>query len=284
MLSQEKFTQNGTSLYPVSLTGPSPAVRRTLEQFTFEDARSANAAAAMAYTVLTKTSGLDVRQGFYHSIKMSVIKGELRASSLLPFILFESNHHMVFVAVRDYLSLRPCDIAFELAGLDEISRLFRDNRIVNKGAVLAGIVSMSDQRVFGPARALRQHMADHDIKSFARVQDGYIRASSFEFCLEWMTELLGEGDEAGFKHLGCSLIASIGRDQTGLVYRTPAAETVGFKASVLTETTTFGEFFLEVKPVLEGLLQASPAKHLVQKIINTARDHVPRARRLRQNG
>ncbi len=284
MLSQEKFVRSGVRTYPVSLTGPSLAVTRAVEQFTFEDAREASSNAALAYSVFMKSSGLDVRQTFYHSIKMDVVKGKLRATSLLPFVMFESNHYMAFVAVRDYLALRPCDIAFELAGLDEISRLVREMHVLNKGAVLAGIVSMSDQRVFGPARALRQRLSDEEIKSFARIQDNYIRASTFEFCLEWMTELLGEGNETGFKHIGCSLIASMGRDDTGLVQRTPSVASVGFKATVFTETSTFGEFFLEVKPTLDHLLQQSSSKHLVQKIINTARDHILRARILRQNG
>ena len=259
------------TLSPAMSAGSPDMDRSALKQFRLEDADTSPI--LKTYRKWLKTTRVDQRDALYRKLLADVRSGAAHPESLLVFVTSEVNHRLAFWATRAYLRHQICDISDELAGLNQVARLIDRGQTLNPGAVLAGIVSMSDHRALAVARLLRRNMKAADIKAYSRVQDGQLRAASIDFAVEWMLELDPIADQPSIRDLGCGLMVAINHDRAGWVEVLPAAEPIAFKSTAPAGMVRFPDFIRDLKPTIRVLRKRLSDAHLMRKMERSFSSH-----------
>lgn len=286
MLNQNVITGDfGAKTYAPAAYEPADAdvwaLRETVARFDFENESWAQGATARAYRSGMRNLAVSVREQLYDEVLEGVERRESSARALVAFIIFEQHPRIVSRAVRDYVVHRQCDISDEFAGVQEVVGILADPETANKGAVLAGLVSVCDRRVNAVARIARRLLTPADVRNFSRVQSDTMNASTVEFCLEWLVELSQNYCRYSVADLACALMLMVVHDEHGVVEDLREVKYVGFKNTKFSETKKFESYYAEVLPILEYLKKCPGLEFQISKVIDLWASHREKARALR---
>lgn len=234
------------------------------------------------YSILLSTLSVRERESLYRDVLKRVISGALTTNSLLVFASFDPHRRLVCAAVRDYLANRNCDIGDEFAGVHELIEILADSGTANRGAILAGLVSIGDRRINAVARAARHLLSSYDVKNFAGVHLLEIRSSSVEFCLDWLIELNQSGSKEYVSNIACALMLMVVHDERGLIEDLSEIEYVGFRKSKILQTKTFESYYSEIRPILNYLQGCAGFETIIGKVIEMWDEHQVNAKLLRE--
>lgn len=234
------------------------------------------------YNILLATLSVKERESLYQEVLKQVLSGALATKSLLVFASFDPHRKLVCSAVTDYLANRNYNIEDEFAGVDELIEILAANGTANRGAILAGLVSVGDRRINAVARAARHLLSSYDVKNFAGVHLLEIRSSSVEFCLDWLIELNQRGSKEYVNNIACALMLMVVHDERGLIEDLSENEFVGFKKSKILQTKTFESYYSEIRPILDYLLRCDGFETIIGKVIEMWDEHQVNAKLLRE--
>jgi hypothetical protein len=257
-------------------------LRYRITHFDFDDEDWGASAASALYKSYAAAVSLKERQQLYARVLDDVVKGEVRTTALLAFAIFEPHMKITGKAVRDYLTYRICDIEDEFAGVHEVIGILANEDTVNKGAVLAGLVSVGDRRVNAVARAARHLLSATDIKSFSRVQMTTMRSSSVEFCLDWLLELNQQYCQDAVGDIASALMLMVVHDEHGVVEDRSEINYVGFKTTKILQTQSFESYYSEIMPILKHLKKCDRFDSAMTMVIELWDEHRAEAVALRE--
>ncbi|MEM7364777.1 MAG: hypothetical protein AAF525_12195 [Pseudomonadota bacterium] len=258
----------------------SPLTRR-LERFELDREDFGHGITAKLYRSYATNSRLSERRTLYGRLLGKVEQKLLEPMCLLPFVIFEPHRSLAADSVADYLRHRHCDVTDEFAGVHEIIGILANEFTVNKGAVLAGLVSVGDRRINAVARAARQLLKPIDIRDFARVQSNSIKSSSVEFCLDWLVELNQDCSRLAINDLSCAIQLMAIHDQVGAVEDVTENNYVGLGPTQVLQFKPFEGYFAEIKPILRYLASRDGFSEAIQNIIEVWESHREDAQDLR---
>ncbi len=238
---------------------------------------------AVGYRGLLESMSVKERQRLYELVLDDVIKGSAATTSLLAFAVFEPHLKIVCNAVRDYVTHRSCNIEDEFAGVHEVVGVLANPHTVNKGAVLAGLVSIGDRRINAVARTARHLLSPSDIQSFSRVQETVMRTSTVEFCLDWLLELNQHYCREAVTNVACALLLMVVHDEQGIVEDLSEINYVGFKTTEVLQTQDFESYYSEISPILNYLKKCEKFRSVMMMVIDAWDGHRLAAAQLRNS-
>ncbi len=239
--------------------------------------------AASAYRYYLESSRLPERDCLYDQILADVVEGTVATTSLLAFAIFEPHSSIVCRAVRDYLAHRSCDIEEEFAGVHEVVGILANDSTVNRGAVLAGLVSIGDRRINAVARAARSLLTIGDIRHFARVHNTRMRSSTVEFCLDWLLQLGHAYNRIAVDDIACALMLMVVHDEYGVVEDLSEINYVGFRTTSVLKSQSFESYYCEIAPVFSYLKKDRRFASVISMITEVWDTHREKAPLLRAN-
>lgn len=258
-------------------------LRDAIVRFDFETESFSSGVTARCYRQAISEMPVGTREELYEEVLESVERRETAAKALVPFIVFELHPRIVARAVRDYLANRQCDISDEFAGVQEVVGIMAHDDTANKGAILAGLVSICDRRINAVARIARRLLSTSDVRDFSRVQSGVINASTVEFCLEWLVELSQNYCRYSVADLACALMLMVVHDEHGVVEDAREVNYVGFKKTTFRESKNFESYYAEILPILGYLKKCEGLEFQIAKVIDLWDAHQQKARALRES-
>lgn len=288
-MSDQSELQYPESLYPnVSrLSGHTAAVpERPADSgsdgalFQFEDWQSGITRAM--YNNFLSTLAVRDRESLYQDVLNEVLSGALDASSLLVFAGFDPHRKLVSAAVKDYLANRNPDIDDEYAGVHDLIEILAKSGTANRGAILAGLVSVGDRRINSIARASRHLLSSDDMKNFSVTHRLEIRSSAVEFCLDWLVELNQSECREYANDIACALKLMVVHDERGVIEDLSEIEYVKFRKSKILQTKTFESYYSEIRPILNYLQKCDGFESIIGKVIEVWDGHQVTARLLRE--
>ncbi|HIG39335.1 MAG: hypothetical protein ABGY96_09680 [bacterium] len=223
------------------------------------------------------------RETLYNDVLEEVLSGSLPTKCLLVFVSFEPNSRLVCEATREYLINRNCDIGEEFAAVDDLVAVLGDCDTANRGAVLAGLLSLGDRRINAVVRAARQTLTASDVKNFSRVHLPELRSSTVEFCLDWLIELSQNYCKGEVYDIALALMLMVDNDETGEIEDISEIEYVGFKGTKILKTKTFESYCYEIHPILTYLQQRDGFEVIIGKVTEIWDAHRGKARVFRQS-
>lgn len=223
-----------------------------IEQFDFQGESLHDGPTAVTYRRFVKACCVQDREAVYNAVVERIAHGDVKPSSLLAFAAFERYRLLVSRAARDYLRYRPYEIRDEFAGVDEILSIIVHEATKNRGALLAGLVSVGDRRVNAVARTVRSRLNKADIRDFSRVQHPRMLGLTVEFCLDWIAELRDTRDYQVVSDLACALMLMAVHDEHGVVELPANDEEIGFWTRART-SLPFSTYYDSVKPLMMQL-------------------------------
>ena len=259
-------------------------LRYRITHFDLDNEDWGSGTTARLYKCYSVTLPLQDREQLYLQILEDVVKGKVGTTSLLAFAIFEPHMKIACKAVRDYLAYRTCNIEDEFAGVHEVVGILANIETANKGAVLAGLVSVGDRRINAVARAARHLLSADDVKSFSRVQNGQMRTSSVEFCLDWLTELNQHYCKDAVCNIASALMLMVVHDEQGVVEDLSEINYIGFKTTKVLQTQTFESYYSEILPILNYLKNCDRFESAISMVIELWDGHKAKARLLRERG
>lgn len=228
------------------------------------------------------TSSVD-RRRVYNLLLADVKNHLLPARVLLAYVLFEPNIKLARNATHDYVRYRGCYIPGEFQAVADIVQLVRQGQVENRGAVLAGLVSLKDRRVNAIVRMLRRELSPSDIRDFGRAQEGELCRASVEFCMDWLSELVAAREQESINVICSVLVLMVFHEEQGLVKDYRDGQRVGFSQLPGYRSEKFEAYFERLEPVLERLRDASVQQSTINAVIESWRDHCVSSRRLRMS-
>lgn len=234
------------------------------------------------YNDFISTLTVKDRESLYQDVLREVLSGPLDVKCLLVFAGFDPHRKLVCAAVKDYLANRKPDIEHEYAAVNDLIDVLADNSTANRGAILAGLVSVGDPRINSIARASRHLLSSDDIRSFSAVHMLEIRSSSVEFCLDWLIELNHRKQKEYANDIASALMLMVVHDERGVIEDLSEIEYVKFRKSKILQTKTFESYYCEIRPVLDYLHKCDGFESLIGKVIEMWDGHQVQARLLRE--
>jgi hypothetical protein len=218
-----------------------------------------------------------------HTVLNEILAGNLPAACLLAFIRFDPHPRLVCRAARNYLQYHIREVEKEFAGVDDLVRIMTDDETANRGAVLAGLVSMGDRRINAVVRAARRPLSGSDIKSFSRVSLPELSASSVEFCLDWLIELSQNYCKEHVDDIALMLMLLADQDQRGVIEESLDLEfeAEGSRKTRNIQVRNFEDYFSEIRPVLDYLHRCDGFELIIGKVIEVWETHSAEAQALR---
>jgi hypothetical protein len=234
------------------------------------------------YNDLVSTLSVMDRESLYQDVLKAILSGHLGAKCLLVFAGFDPHRKLVCAAVKDYLANRNPDIGDEYAGVHDLIEILAESGTVNRGAILAGLVSVGDRRINSIARASRHLLSSADMKNFSVTHMLEIRSSSVEFCLDWLVELNQSEHKEYADDIACALKLMVVHDERGLIEDLSEIEYVKFRKSKILQTKTFESYYGEIRPILDYLEKCDGFESIMGKVIEVWDGHQVKARLLRE--
>lgn len=132
------------------------------------------------------------RQRIFLFVVQKIECGELPSAAMLPFITYETNHHLVKKAVEAYLQTRRGTLDDPVLAVREILDLMVSDLLANRGAAFAGLVCFGDRGVCAVLRTIRGQLALSDVRAFSHAVAGPLHRSTIEFCVDWIVDVADE--------------------------------------------------------------------------------------------
>lgn len=243
-----------------------------IEHFDFERESLHDGRTATTYARFLSQCSLQDRETVYNSVADRVARGEVQPTALLAFAAFERYRLLVSRAARDYLRYRPYEVRDEYAGLDEILSIIQHDATRNRGALLAGLISIGDSRVNAVARTVRSRLTSSDIRDFSRVQYSRMLAPTIEFCLDWIAEITTTQDAQVVSDLACALMLMAVHDENGVVDLPANDMEIGFWTRTR-KSLPFGTYYDRVKPLMKRLSAVAGCREPMASLIEVWDQH-----------
>lgn len=194
------------------------------------------------------------RKSLFLYLVQQVQSANERSDVILPFIQFETNHHLVTKAVWAYLQCRRSSFEDPFSAICDILELLARKRITNRGAVFAGLVCFGDRRVCAVLRTVRHTITIAEARAFAHAATGPLHRPTIEFCAEWLIDLVDAEQYEIAIQIASALSAMVINDSTLLVH--DSAFNFGpyaFSHSTSFPDSNFDDLLDELSPILETL-------------------------------
>jgi hypothetical protein len=234
------------------------------------------------YNGFISTLTVNEREDLYQDVLQAVLSSALNAKCLLVFASFDPHRRLVCAAVKDYLNNRIVEIEDTFAGVHELIEILADNGTANRGAILAGLVSIGDRRINAIARAARHLLSSSDVKNFSGVHQPELRPSYVEFCLDWLIDLTQNDSKEYASDIAVTLMLMVVHDERGVVEELSGIEYAGLKKAEVLQTKTFESYYSEIRPILDYLQECDGFELMIGRVIEMWDEHQAKAKQLRK--
>ncbi len=168
------------------------------------------------YEVFNQEVSVNDRRNFLELVVQQIRSGEEDPAALLVFIYHETDPNIVRIAIWAYLKYRkssPDDLSL---ATQEILTILVKRDVVNRGAVLAGLVCFGDQVICSESCAVRDLITANEARNFANAVTSPLHRATAEFCLSWLVDLVSQTNDEVLSQLASAL--------SSMVVRKPEAE------------------------------------------------------------
>jgi hypothetical protein len=121
------------------------------------------------YNDFVSTLSVMDRESLYQDVLKAILSGLLGAKCLLVFAGFDPHRKLVTASVKEYLASQNPDIDDEYGCVHDLIEILAESRTANRGAILAGLVSVGDRKINALARASRHLLSSYDIRNLSAV-------------------------------------------------------------------------------------------------------------------
>ena len=213
-------------------------------------------------------------------IRVELEAGSLSIKEALRYVEGEPNFQLARQASHDLVRYSPCDALDEFHIVLLLIERYRQNRLANAGAVLAGLLDLGERRINAVLRSSRKTMTRKEMHEFTRIHGSEIQASTVEFYLEWLLELTPGRDRERLRLVASSLMLMLLNDTTGWVVDQHDTVQVGARGAFSPVRRRFEDYLPTVEKVLSKILEKRDEPEIVQAL-SAWRLHVEKARTLR---
>lgn len=156
---------------------------------------------------LVDVQDYEEREAVFRHMLLEVEDVGQNPALLLAFVRFDANSRHVCAAARAYLQNCRTGTDNALSAVHHIHSLLLDGGglVVNRGAVLAGLVLFGDRRLCAVARSICDTLTSAEIRAFCDAMRNARDVSSIDFCLSWMTILVNRNDLRSAEELAGAL-------------------------------------------------------------------------------
>ena len=221
------------------------------------------------YRQVTNRLDLDIRHSMYRNMTDKIEKNECNASALLPFVLVDDNAGLVSTAALDYPMFRRVTTEDPLAGVRDIIDSIEQGLVANRGAVIAGLLSLGDRRVCRLLWELKDALSPEEIDTVATVRSTFCMAGTVEFFIDWLEELEGGFEDARFGAIASGLVMARRRAQMEAVFDAERNFPDGrdVEPIELKESWTIDEYAQHIAPRLRKLADEEPPPKVMPVVL-----------------
>jgi len=208
----------------------------------------------IVYQALTRDLNNRQRKLFFNFIVQEVECQRLSATSLLTFVRFEADQHIVCQAVWSYLLNRRPPINRTMLATEELLNVIAEPVVANPGAVYAGLVCFGDRKVCAAARMIRHTISAADARDFAAAVTTPLHRATMDFCIYWLVDLLTNKQYDTAMQVAYALSGMVIKDTAHMIYdREQQFGPLAFKAAKLLPETSWNDWLIEYAPILDTL-------------------------------
>lgn len=224
------------------------------------------------------------RMNVYREVLQCVLSGQISAQALLPFLRVDSDSSVVSTATVDLAMLWPIKNDDPLTGPKTIVAMISKGEMENPAGALAGLLLLGDHRVNQLLWDLRDFLENSGLGVVAGAGSGYLSASTIEFWLKWLEEIVDDPDKEGtFGVIAAALTNSVEALEVPMVIEAernfcPPSPDHGVR--VLSQWT-LSEYFERMRPRLMALSERESEPKLIPHVIAAWAQATPTRQRVK---
>jgi hypothetical protein len=161
------------------------------------------------YDVFTQEVSVGDRRDFLELVVHRVRSGDQDPAALLVFIHHETDPDIIRIAIWAYLKYRINSRDDLSLAIQIILSILVKRDIMNRGAVIAGLVCFGDQRVCSESCAVRDLITVKEALNFSNAVTSPLHRATAEFCLSWLVDLVSQANDEMMTQVASALSSMV---------------------------------------------------------------------------
>ena len=275
MYSKRIEQVNLNEVFPGPQTSSVGSLLYLLQQLNGDSNPPLDQTISIVYKTFMQEVDDDRRLPLFQYLVQQVESCAMNPDVILAIVKFETNHFLVNRATGAFIKHKQASFERPFAAVEIIADLIVSRQVANRGAVFAGLICLGDRRVCAVARSIRDCITVEDARAFSRAAAGPLQASTIEFCMEWMHQLIRDNEFELAIQVAYGLSSLVINDATLMV--NDACYNFGpfgFTLGTISPQRPFGELLTELAPLVEQFSEGKlPAINRMIEILKDPASH-----------